>query len=79
MLQAAFAGVGGGTFGVRDPIARAAVIATVSDTAAEIVCAVYLVLIAPAATGAAMFMDNLGNQRSTLSALGEDLRYKRSW
>jgi NNP family nitrate/nitrite transporter-like MFS transporter len=29
--------------------------------------------------GAAMFMDNLGNQRSTLSAVGEALRYKHSW
>jgi NNP family nitrate/nitrite transporter-like MFS transporter len=71
---------GGGNIGV--PVIQLIgllVIATVSNTAAEIVCAVYLVLIALAAVGAAMFMDNLGNQRSTLSAVGEALRYKHSW
>ena len=54
-------------------------IATVSNTSPEIVCAIYLVLIALAALGAALFMDNLGNQRSNLGAMAEALRYKHSW
>ena len=71
---------GGGNIGV--PVVQLVgllVIAAVSNTAPEIVCAIYLVLIACAATGAAFFMDNLGNQRSNLGALAEALRYKHSW
>jgi NNP family nitrate/nitrite transporter-like MFS transporter len=71
---------GGGNIGV--PVIQLIgllVIATVGNTAPEIVCAVYLVAIAVAALGAALCMDNLGNQRSTLGALGEALRYKHSW
>ena len=36
-------------------------------------------LIALAALGAALFMDNLRNQRSNLGAMAEALRYKHSW
>jgi NNP family nitrate/nitrite transporter-like MFS transporter len=36
-------------------------------------------LIALAAVGAALFMDNLGNQRSNLGAMFEAMRYKHSW
>jgi NNP family nitrate/nitrite transporter-like MFS transporter len=71
---------GGGNIGV--PVIQLVgllVIAMVSNTAPEIVCAIYLVLIALAAIGAAMFMDNLGNQRSNLGAMAEALRYKHSW
>ena len=71
---------GGGNIGV--PVIQLVgllVIATVSNTAPEIVCAIYLVLIACASLGAAVFMDNLRNQRSNLSALGEALRYRHSW
>jgi MFS transporter, NNP family, nitrate/nitrite transporter len=71
---------GGGNIGV--PIIQLVgllVIATVSNTAPELVCAIYLVLIACAAVGAALFMDNLRNQRSNLSALAEALRYRDSW
>lgn len=71
---------GGGNIGV--PVIQLVgllVIATVSNTAPEIVCAIYLVLIALAAAGAALFMDNLGNQRSNLSAMAEALRFKHSW
>lgn len=71
---------GGGNIGV--PVIQLVgllVIATVSNTAPEIVCAIYLVLIAAAALGAACFMDNLGNQRSNLSAMAEALRFKHSW
>jgi len=71
---------GGGNIGV--PVIQLAglfVIAAISNTAPEIVCAVYLVAIALAALGAALFMDNLRNQRSNLGAMAEVLRYKHSW
>ena len=38
-----------------------------------------LSLIALAALGAALFMDNLRNQRSNLGAMAEALRYRHSW
>ncbi|MGV0852853.1 nitrate/nitrite transporter [Mycolicibacterium phlei] len=71
---------GGGNIGV--PVIQLVgllVIASVGNTAPEIVCAAYLVLIGLAALGAAVFMNNLGNQRSDLSAMAESLRYKHSW
>jgi NNP family nitrate/nitrite transporter-like MFS transporter len=71
---------GGGNIGV--PVIQLIgllVIATVGNTAAELVCAIYLVLIALAALGSALFMDNLRNQKSNLGALAEALRYKHSW
>jgi NNP family nitrate/nitrite transporter-like MFS transporter len=55
------------------------VIAVISNTAPEIVCAVYLVAIALGALGAACFMDNLRDQRSNLDAMGDVLRYRHSW
>jgi len=71
---------GGGNIGV--PVIQLIglfVIAAISNTAPEIVCAIYLVAIAVAAVGAASFMDNLRNQRSNLGAMTEALRYKHSW
>ncbi|WP_006245346.1 nitrate/nitrite transporter [Mycolicibacterium tusciae] len=71
---------GGGNIGV--PVIQLVgllVIATISNTAPEVVCGIYLVLIALAALGAALFMDNLGNQRSNLGAMAEALRFKHSW
>lgn len=71
---------GGGNIGV--PVIQLIglfVIATISNTAPEIVCAIYLVAIAVAALGAALFMDNLRNQKSNFGALGEVLRYRHSW
>jgi NNP family nitrate/nitrite transporter-like MFS transporter len=71
---------GGGNIGV--PVIQLVglfVIAVISNTAPEIVCAVYLVAIALAALGAACFMDNLRNQRSNLGAMGDVLRYRHSW
>ena len=71
---------GGGNIGV--PVIQLVgllVIATVGNTAPEIVCAIYLVLIAWPPSGAALFMDNLRNQKSNLGALAEALRYKHSW
>jgi len=71
---------GGGNIGV--PVIQLIglfVISAISNTAPEIVCAVYLVAIALAALGAAFYMDNLRNQRSNLGAMVEALRYKHSW
>lgn len=71
---------GGGNIGV--PVIQLIgllVIATVSNTAAWLVCAVYLVLIAVAALGAALFMDNLRNQRADFGAIAEVLKYRHSW
>src|SRR6476619_2304619 len=71
---------GGGNIGV--PVIQLVgllVIAAVSNTAPEIVCAIYLVGIALAALCAALFMDNLGSQRSTLGAMVEALRFRDSW
>ncbi len=42
-------------------------------------CAVYLVLIAVAAVGAALFMDNLTGQKADLHSMLEALRVRESW
>lgn len=71
---------GGGNIGV--PVIQLIgllVIATIGNTAPYLVCAIYLVLVGLAAVGAALFMDNLGNQRSNLGAMVEAMRYKHSW
>ncbi|WP_261773377.1 nitrate/nitrite transporter [Rhodococcoides corynebacterioides] len=71
---------GGGNIGV--PVVQLLgllVIATVGNTAPEIVCAVYLVLIAVAAVGAALFMDNLENQKTNGRSMIDVLRHADSW
>jgi NNP family nitrate/nitrite transporter-like MFS transporter len=71
---------GGGNIGV--PVIQLIgllVIATVGNTEAWIVCSVYLVLCGAAAVGAALFMDNLGNQKADLRAMGNTLKFSHSW
>ncbi|PTR31687.1 NNP family nitrate/nitrite transporter-like MFS transporter [Rhodococcus sp. OK519] len=71
---------GGGNIGV--PVIQLVgllVIATVGNTAPYLVCAVYLVLIAVAAVGAALFMDNLTGQKADLRSMIEALRVRDSW
>ncbi|KWX67687.1 MFS transporter [Mycobacterium sp. NAZ190054] len=71
---------GGGNIGV--PVIQLVgllVIAAVGNTRPEIVCAIYLVAIGAAALGAALYMDNLRNQKSNFGALVEALRFKHSW
>ncbi|WP_031937427.1 nitrate/nitrite transporter [Prescottella defluvii] len=71
---------GGGNIGV--PVIQLVgllVIATVGNTAPYLVCAVYLILIAVAAVGAALFMDNLGNQQADLRSMAHALRIRESW
>ena len=55
------------------------VIATVGNRSPHLVCAVYLVLIALAALGAAVFMNNLTNQHTDAEPMGEVCATRDSW
>ncbi|MGW4355685.1 MFS transporter [Nocardia sp. NPDC004582] len=73
---------GGGNIGV--PVVQLiglAVIAALGNAYgnASVVCAVYLVLIAVAAVGAALYMDNVKNQQADLSYMVKALRVPQSW
>ncbi len=71
---------GGGNIGV--PVIQLIgllVIATIGNTAPEIVCAVYLVFIALAAVGAALYMDNLDNQKTNGRSMIDVLKFSDSW
>lgn len=71
---------GGGNIGVAVvQIVGLLVIATVGNRAPHLVCAVYLVFIAIAALGAALFMDNLTNQRTNGRSMVEVMGYRDSW
>jgi len=71
---------GGGNIGVPAvQLIGLLVIATVGNTEPWIVCAVYLVLCAVAALGAALFMDNLRDQKADLRAMGTALKFRDSW
>ncbi|MGY2120239.1 nitrate/nitrite transporter [Nocardia abscessus] len=71
---------GGGNIGV--PVIQLLgllVIATLGNGYASLICAVYLVLIAVAGVGAALFMDNLPNQKADLSYMITALKVPQSW
>lgn len=71
---------GGGNIGV--PVVQVVgllVIATLGNRRPEIVCAVYLVLLALASIGAATFMDNLDHQTANTRAMKDVLRHTDSW
>ena len=71
---------GGGNIGV--PVIQLVgllVIATLGNRRPEVVCAVYLVLLALASLGAAIFMDNLDHQTANPKAMLEVLRHRDSW
>ena len=71
---------GGGNIGVATiQIVGLVVIATVGNRAPHFVCAAYLVLLATAAVGAALFMDNLSNQRTNGRSMIDVMRYRDSW
>lgn len=71
---------GGGNIGVAViQIAGLLVIATVGNRSPHLVCAAYLVLIALASVGAAMFMNNLTNQRSDARSMIDVLAHRDSW
>ncbi|QLY32963.1 NarK/NasA family nitrate transporter [Nocardia huaxiensis] len=73
---------GGGNIGV--PVIQLiglAVIATLGNAYgnASVVCAVYLVLVVVAAVGAALYMDNVKNQKADLSFMITALKVPQSW
>ncbi|KZS57347.1 nitrate/nitrite transporter [Mycobacterium ostraviense] len=71
---------GGGNVGVAlIQIVGLLVIATVGNRSPHLVCAVYLVLLSIAAVGAALFMDNLTNQRTNGRSMIDVMRYRDSW
>ncbi|MEB3984327.1 NarK/NasA family nitrate transporter [Mycobacterium sp. 663a-19] len=71
---------GGGNIGVAAiQIVGLLVIATAGNRAPHWVCAVYLVLLSVAAVGAALFMDNLSNQRTNGRSMIDVMKYRDSW
>jgi NNP family nitrate/nitrite transporter-like MFS transporter len=71
---------GGGNIGV--PVVQLVgllVIATLGNRRPEVVCATYLVLLAVASIGAAVFMDNLDHQTANPKAMLEVLRHGDAW
>jgi NNP family nitrate/nitrite transporter-like MFS transporter len=71
---------GGGNIGVAAiQIIGLLVIAAAGNRSPQWVCAVYLVLIAIAAVGAALFMDNLTHMNTDARSMIDVLRYRDSW
>src|ERR1700756_4128117 len=71
---------GGGNIGVPAvQLVGLVVIATAGNRSPHWVCAVYLVLLSIAAVGAALFMDNLTNQRTDGRSMIDAMRYRDSW
>lgn len=71
---------GGGNIGV--PVIQLIgllVIATLGNEYASLICAIYLVLIAITGLGAALYMDNLRNQKTDLSDMVTALKVPQSW
>jgi NNP family nitrate/nitrite transporter-like MFS transporter len=71
---------GGGNIGVAMiQIVGLLVIATAGSRSPHWVCALYLVLLSIAAVGAALFMDNLTNQRTNGRSMIDVMGYRDSW
>ncbi|MGW6730286.1 nitrate/nitrite transporter [Nocardia sp. NPDC055029] len=71
---------GGGNIGV--PVIQLLgllVLVTLGGDYAYLICAIYLVLVGLTAVGAALYMDNLTNQKADLSYMGKALRVPQSW
>ncbi|MGW6425603.1 nitrate/nitrite transporter [Nocardia sp. NPDC055053] len=71
---------GGGNIGV--PVIQLLgllVLATLGGEYASVICAVYLVLVGVTAVGAALYMDNLRNQKADLSYMVKALRVPQSY
>ncbi|WP_209888217.1 MFS transporter [Nocardia goodfellowii] len=71
---------GGGNIGV--PVIQLIgllVIATLGNDYASLICAIYLVAVAVAGLGAALYMDNLTNQKADLSYMVSALKVPQSW
>jgi len=71
---------GGGNIGVATiQIIGLLVIAVAGNRSPHWVCAIYLVLLSIAAVGAALFMDNLTNQRTNARSMVDVMAYRDSW
>lgn len=71
---------GGGNIGVPAiQLFGLLVIATLGNEYASVICAAYLVLIVLVGIGAALFMDNLPNQKADLSFMLTSLKVPQSW
>jgi len=71
---------GGGNIGVAMiQVVGLLVIAAVGNRSPHLVCAVYLVALSIAAVGAALFMDNLTNQRTNVRSMVDVMAYRDSW
>ncbi|MFG1791446.1 nitrate/nitrite transporter [Nocardia sp. NPDC049149] len=71
---------GGGNIGVPAiQLVGLLVIATLGNGYASLICAIYLVLVALAGVGAALYMDNLRNQKADLSSMLTALKVPQSW
>nr|WP_051133353.1 nitrate/nitrite transporter [Nocardia paucivorans] len=71
---------GGGNIGV--PVIQLVgllVLATLGNEYATVICTLYLVLVVLTGLGAALFMDNLPNQRADMSAMVTALKVPQSW
>ncbi|QBS39138.1 MFS transporter [Nocardia sp. CS682] len=71
---------GGGNIGVPAiQLLGLLIIATLGNGYASLICAIYLVLVALAALGAAVYMDNLRNQKADLADMVAALKVPQSW
>ncbi|GAB06715.1 MFS transporter [Gordonia amarae] len=70
---------GGGNIGVPAVQLIGLLVIWLASDNPEIVCAFYLVLLAIAGVGAAMYMDNLDHQTSSAKAMIDCLRYRDTW
>jgi NNP family nitrate/nitrite transporter-like MFS transporter len=70
---------GGGNIGVPAIQLVGLFVIWVASDKPEILCAIYLVLLAVAGVGAALYMDNLDHQTSSGKAMLETLKYKDTW
>lgn len=70
---------GGGNIGVPAVQLLGLLVIWLSADSPEIVCAIYLVALALAGVGAAVFMDNLDHQTSSAKAMVDCLKYRDTW
>ncbi|ORM25130.1 nitrate/nitrite transporter [Williamsia sp. 1135] len=70
---------GGGNIGVPAIQLVGLFVIWIASDQPEILCAIYLVLLAIAGVGAAIYMDNLDHQTSSGRAMLDTLKYKDTW
>ncbi|MEH3157140.1 MAG: NarK/NasA family nitrate transporter [Gordonia paraffinivorans] len=70
---------GGGNIGVPAVQLIGLLVISIASDRPEIVCSIYLVLLALAGVGAAIWMDNLDHQTSSGKAMVDCLKYRDTW